>query len=265
MFKALQLELKTIADIGLVGYPNAGKSSLLCAISQATPKVAAYPFTTLRPHVGVVHLPDDEWTTFSVADIPGLVDGAHKNKGLGHHFLKHIERTKVLVFVIDAAAQDGREPLQDLFSLVKELFMYSPALCQRRALIFANKMDVEVPEGSSVPSRQENTEELRELSSYGGLLTILGKKDSGEAPLPFLTGSVLKKQGLEALTRAMYQQLLLARQDDHAEFTTFSPSTPPSALPPVSPPVVPPPSTLSPLQPSLPVTHLPVVVSSSSS
>ena len=138
--KNLELELKTIADIGLVGYPNAGKSTLLGALSAARPKVGAYPFTTLRPIVGTVEFPD--YYRISIADIPGLIDGAHENVGLGHDFLRHIERTRILVYVLDMAAFDGRDPYDDFISLKKELDLYLEGLSSRPAIIAANKMDL---------------------------------------------------------------------------------------------------------------------------
>ena len=150
------LELKTIADAGLVGYPNAGKSTLLRAISSARPKVAAYPFTTLHPNVGVVEYPD--FARLTVADIPGLIEGAHANVGLGHAFLKHIERTHLLVFVLDMAGTDGRLPWDDLRHLREELELYMKGLSERPAIIAANKMDA--------PGAAENLELLRgELAS----------------------------------------------------------------------------------------------------
>jgi len=136
----LELELKTIADIGLVGYPNAGKSTLLGALSAARPKIAPYPFTTLRPVVGTVEFAD--YYRISMADIPGLIDGAHENVGLGHDFLRHIERTRILVYVLDMAAFDGRNPYDDFLSLKKELDLYLDGLSSRPAVIAANKMDL---------------------------------------------------------------------------------------------------------------------------
>jgi len=139
---SIVLKLKSIADCGLVGFPNAGKSSLLGALSLAQPKVAAYPFTTLHPHVGFVEYKDGE--RISVADLPGLVDGAHENRGLGHEFLMHVERTKVLVFVVDVCPGfEGRERSagDDLRALVHELDLYQQGLSQRPCLVVANKMD----------------------------------------------------------------------------------------------------------------------------
>jgi GTP-binding protein len=132
-------ELRIMAEIGLVGYPNAGKSTLLTAISRARPKVAAYPFTTLHPQIGIVEYPNFQRLT--VCDVPGLIDGAHLNVGLGHEFLRHIERCKVLVLLLDMAGTDGRAPWDDLKNLLRELELYDPALLDRPRLIVANKMD----------------------------------------------------------------------------------------------------------------------------
>jgi GTP-binding protein len=137
----IELELKTIADIGFVGYPNAGKSTLLGALSAAKPKVAPYPFTTLPPVVGVVEFKD--FYRFTIADIPGLIEGAHENVGLGHEFLRHIERTKILTFVLDMAGVDGRTPWEDYESLKEELELYMKGLSTRKSIIIANKMDLE--------------------------------------------------------------------------------------------------------------------------
>jgi GTPase len=134
------LELRKIADVGLVGYPNAGKSTLLGKISAAHPKVAPYPFTTLNPVVGIVEF--DDYKRATVADIPGLIEGAHRNLGLGHDFLKHIVRCKLLVFVLDAAGSEGRNPIEDLGSLRRELDLYDPSLSLRPWMIVANKMDL---------------------------------------------------------------------------------------------------------------------------
>ncbi len=138
--KTLRLELKTVADVGLVGYPNAGKSTLLSAVSPARPKIAAYPFTTLHPVIGTVAY--DDYTTITMADIPGLIDGAHQGVGLGHDFLRHIERTKFLLFVLDMAGVDGRRPIDDYRNLRQELKLYSKELAARPFLVVANKMDL---------------------------------------------------------------------------------------------------------------------------
>ena len=138
----LNLELKTIADIGLVGYPNAGKSSFLNVVSNARPKIASYPFTTVIPHLGVVEFED--FFRMTIADIPGIIDGAHQNIGLGHEFLKHIERSKVFAFVLDMGHQNERDPWQDLTFLKEELNHYEPGLSSRPSIILANKMDDEI-------------------------------------------------------------------------------------------------------------------------
>jgi GTPase len=134
------LELRTIADAGLVGYPNAGKSTLLSKLSAAHPKVAPYPFTTLNPIVGVVEL--DGYRRTTVADIPGLIEGAHENRGLGHEFLRHIARCKLLLFVLDMAGSEGRDPIDDFRTLRSELKLYDPRLAARRFAVVANKMDL---------------------------------------------------------------------------------------------------------------------------
>src|SRR5213083_1076779 len=133
-------ELRTIADAGLVGYPNAGKSTLLRKISAARPKIAAYPFTTLHPIVGVMELPG--YRRAAIADIPGLIEGAHRGLGLGHEFLRHITRCRILIFVVDVAGSEGRNPIEDLQNLRREIDLYDPALSSRPWLVVANKMDL---------------------------------------------------------------------------------------------------------------------------
>ena len=137
--KTLRLTMKTVADVGLVGYPNAGKSTLLGQLSAARPKVAAYPFTTLHPQVGTVVF--DATHAIRVADVPGLLKDAHKGVGLGHDFLRHIERTRFLLFVVDMAGIDGRHPAEDFLNLREELRLYNPDLAERPYWVLANKMD----------------------------------------------------------------------------------------------------------------------------
>ena len=139
--RRLRLELKTIADAGFLGFPNAGKSSLLTVLSSATPKIASYPFTTLNPIVGT--LVYDDWAKVTLADVPGIIEGAAKGVGLGLAFLKHLERSKVLVYIIDMAGTDNREPWKDYEVLKKEIDEYSAELASRPYLVVANKMDVE--------------------------------------------------------------------------------------------------------------------------
>ena len=135
----VQLELKVIADVGLVGFPNVGKSNLLSSVSNARPQIANYHFTTINPHLGVVDLGDG--AGFVMADIPGLIEGASQGVGLGHAFLRHIERTKVLVHVVDAASVEGRDPVEDIRTITEELLAYNPGLLERPQVIAANKMD----------------------------------------------------------------------------------------------------------------------------
>lgn len=137
--RRLHLELKTIADAGLLGFPNAGKSSLLSAVSAATPKIASYPFTTLNPIVGTMVYPD--FAKIRVADVPGIIEGASMGVGLGFAFLKHLERSRVMVYVIDMAGTDGREPWEDYRILSREIAEYNTELPERPAIVVANKMD----------------------------------------------------------------------------------------------------------------------------
>lgn len=141
----VQLELKVIADVGLVGFPNVGKSTLLSRVSNAKPKIANYHFTTLNPHLGVVDV--DGGKGFVMADIPGLIEGASEGIGLGHDFLRHIERTRVLVHVVDAASTEGRDPIADIHAINKELQAYNPELMERPQIIAANKTDAIYDDG----------------------------------------------------------------------------------------------------------------------
>lgn len=139
-----RLVLKSIADVGLVGFPNAGKSSLTGRITKAHPRTAAYPFTTLHPQIGVIEYPNERRgdRRLLLADVPGLIEGAHENRGLGHRFLRHIERCALLIFLIDMAATDARDPREDYTHLRRELELYDPSLLAKPALVVANKMDV---------------------------------------------------------------------------------------------------------------------------
>lgn len=136
----LMLELKVIADVGLVGFPNVGKSTFLARVTNARPKIANYHFTTLNPNLGVVDLEDAKG--FVIADIPGLIEGASEGVGLGHEFLRHIERTKVIIHIVDAASTEGRDPVEDIYAINKELDAYNPEIATRPQVIAANKIDM---------------------------------------------------------------------------------------------------------------------------
>lgn len=168
-----RLVLKTIADAGLVGFPNAGKSTLVNRITAAHPKMASYPFTTLNPTVGVVEYPD-EHRVVSVADIPGLIQGAHANKGLGHRFLRHIERCAILLLILDMAGVDGRDPADDYSQLLDELRLYDPRLLEKRRLVIANKMDL--------PAARTNLDAFRSLHPVD-LIAIAAEPGEGLDPL----------------------------------------------------------------------------------
>jgi GTP-binding protein len=176
------LELRTIADAGFVGYPNAGKSTLLRKISAARPKVAAYPFTTLHPIVGVIEFPGYRRAT--VADIPGLIEGAHRGLGLGHEFLRHITRCRVLVFVVDVAGSEGRNPIEDLESLQREIDLYDPMLSSRAWLVAANKMDL--------PNAKENLKALQKRFPE----------------LQILPTSAAKGEGIDSLKQALATRIM---------------------------------------------------------
>lgn len=139
-------EMRIMAEVGLVGYPNAGKSTLLTAISRARPKIASYPFTTLTPQVGIVEYAD--MARLTVCDVPGLIEGAHRNVGLGHAFLRHIQRCKVLIILLDMAGTDGRTPWDDYRQLLAELELYNPELLAKPRLVVANKMDEAAADGN---------------------------------------------------------------------------------------------------------------------
>jgi len=143
----LRLELKLIADVGLVGMPNAGKSTLISRCSAARPKIASYPFTTLEPILGIVKLSDDR--RFVMADLPGLIEGAHKGTGLGYEFLRHVERTRIIVHILDIMPIDGTDPVKNYRTIRKELRQYSKALAEKAEIIVANKIDLD-PDNKAV-------------------------------------------------------------------------------------------------------------------
>ncbi len=193
--REISLEVKLIADIGLVGYPNAGKSTLLARTSAATPKIAAYPFTTLRPNLGVVRINREQ--NFVLADIPGLIKGAHKGAGLGHQFLRHIERTKMLIHVIDLSATDGRDPIEDYEQLNRELGHYNELLTKLPQIIALNKIDM--------PEAEANLERVQTYFSKRKVF-----------PISAVTG-----EGVNSLMQQAYRSLqyLEARAREEAETT----------------------------------------------
>lgn len=179
----IRLELKLIADVGLVGVPNAGKSTLLSVISNATPKIASYPFTTLQPNLGVVEL--DLETQFVVADIPGLIEGAHKGEGLGHEFLRHVERTRVLIHLLDGLSPD---PIADLAQINTELALFDPRLKEKPQIIVFNKMDL--PEVEEKWPQVE--EEIRERG-YDDLFAISAIAKEGVKPVLYRASQMLSE------------------------------------------------------------------------
>jgi GTP-binding protein len=189
--KDLTLELRLLADVGLVGFPNAGKSTLIARISAARPKIADYPFTTLTPNLGVVGLSGDR--SFVVADVPGLIEGAHRGLGLGHRFLRHLERTKVLVHLVDVSAGNSRDPVQDLDTVRRELELFDPALAAKPQIVAANKIDA--------------------LDADGGEQRVAALADrAGQFGLPFLRISGATGAGIAELLEAMWRGLAGERQ-----------------------------------------------------
>ncbi|HPY74206.1 MAG: GTPase ObgE [Planctomycetes bacterium] len=160
------LELKLIADVGLVGFPNAGKSTFISKVSAARPKIADYPFTTLEPNLGIVELPT--FRTIVIADIPGIIEGAHKGVGLGDKFLRHIERTRILLYIIDIAPLDQQDPLETLKILQNEIVKYSNVMKEKKFLIAANKMDLTDAEKNLEEFRKETNLPIYPISGVTG-------------------------------------------------------------------------------------------------
>jgi GTP-binding protein len=186
--KWLRLELKLLADAGLVGFPNAGKSTLIARISAAKPKIADYPFTTLTPNLGVVSMSDDR--SFVVADVPGLIEGAHSGQGLGHQFLRHIERTKVLIHLVDVSGASGRDPVQDFETINEELRLFDPALVAKPQIVAANKIDA-----------LDDPERLAALERH-----------VRKSKLPFYRISGVTGEGVPALLEAVWRQIASVRE-----------------------------------------------------
>jgi GTP-binding protein len=188
----LKLTLKLLADVGLVGFPNAGKSTLISRISAAKPKIANYPFTTLTPHLGVVSLSDDR--SFVVADVPGLIEGAHEGHGLGHQFLRHIERTKVLAHLVDVSSESGRDPVHDFDTIRRELDLYDPAMLRKPQVIVATKLDA-VDDPARIKALQTRAKALS---------------------LPFFKVSAASGEGLPPLLEALWVPVAEAREAERA-------------------------------------------------
>jgi GTP-binding protein len=185
--RQLRLQLKLIADVGLIGFPNAGKSTLISRISAARPKIADYPFTTLVPNLGVVTLGDDR--SFVVADVPGLIKGAHEGHGLGHQFLRHIERTKVLLHLVDVSGVSGRDPIEDFETILDELQRFAPAVAAKPQIVVANKMDA-VDDPDRVKTLERHVKKRK---------------------LPFLKISGASGEGVDALLEAAWKEIVKAR------------------------------------------------------
>jgi len=194
----LHLTLKLLADVGLVGYPNAGKSTLISVISAAKPKIAAYPFTTRTPNLGVVALSGDR--DFVVADVPGLIEGAHEGHGLGHQFLRHIERTKVIIHLVDVSGASGRDPVEDFDTIRKELELYNPALLKKPHLVAANKIDA-VDDPKRVTALEKRAKKLKLKFFQISAVTGAGVKELVEAAWPIIA----KARELEAKAIAVAQ------------------------------------------------------------
>lgn len=192
--RTLLLELKLLADVGLVGYPSVGKSSIIASVSSARPEIADYHFTTITPVLGVVSVGPEQ--NFVMADIPGLIEGASEGIGLGHDFLRHIERTKVIAHVLDASGLEGRDPIEDFYKINKELELYNERLAKRQQVLVANKMDL--------PSSAEHIEKIRELAKKEGLTLF--------------EVSAATKQGLKELVWHLYK-LVEAYVEEEEEAT----------------------------------------------
>ncbi len=184
----LQLELKVIADVGLVGFPNVGKSTLLSRISNARPEIANYHFTTLSPHLGVVDLKDAKG--FVVADIPGLIEGASEGVGLGHEFLRHIERTKVYIHIVDAASTEGRDPIEDIHTINHELEKYSADLAKRPQVIAANKIDAFTENAEETIQKIKDTFEPKGIKVF----PISAVSGTGVQELLYYISTLLQEQ-----------------------------------------------------------------------
>ena len=201
----VQLELKLLADVGLVGYPNVGKSTLLSVVSAARPKVANYPFTTLTPNLGVVSL--EPGHAFVIADIPGLIEGAHTGVGLGMEFLRHIERTRLILHLVDAAGVDGRDPVDDYAKINQELRLYSEELADCPQILVANKADL--------PEASENLERLEELANANKqeFFIVSAATSQGTAALMRRCDLLIREMKKAAPAAEQVQQLILPKEE----------------------------------------------------
>lgn len=225
----LHLTLKLLADVGLVGYPNAGKSTLISVISAAKPKIAAYPFTTLTPNLGVVALSGDR--DFVVADVPGLIEGAHEGHGLGHQFLRHIERTKVIIHLVDVSGASGRDPVEDFDTIRKELELYNPALLKKPHLVAANKIDA-VDDPKRVTALEKRAKKLKLKFFQISAVTGTGVKELIEAAWPIIA----KARELEAKATATagdVSTVALAQGEDEGEERDVPADYNPALMPPL--------------------------------
>ena len=202
----LRMQLKLLADVGFVGFPNAGKSTLISRVSAARPKIAEYPFTTLTPHLGVVTMSDSR--SFVVADVPGLIEGAHTGHGLGHQFLRHLERTKVLVHLVDVSSATGRDPVEDFETVRQELRLFNETLAVKPQIVAANKIDA-----LDDPARLERLE--RHVKALG---------------LPFHHISAVTGKGVDVLLEAAWREVVAVQplpSIDGDDATTAAPATHP--------------------------------------
>lgn len=213
----LSLELKLLADVGLVGFPNVGKSTFLTKVSNARPQIANYHFTTINPHLGVVDWPDVE--SFVIADIPGLIEGAADGAGLGHEFLRHIERTKVIIHIVDAASTEGRDPIEDIYAINKELVKYNEQIGQRPQIIAANKIDCIFSEDDNENPLNKLKKEF-EPQGYK-VMPICAVNGTGIKELLFEVRKILDETNNETITfeQEFFPEYMFALNEEPFEVT----------------------------------------------
>ena len=198
------LELKLLADVGLVGFPNVGKSTFLSMVSAAKPKIANYHFTTLKPNLGVVRVADEK--SFVMADIPGIIEGASEGVGLGHEFLRHIERTRVLVHIIDVSGIEGRDPVEDYYTIREELLEYNPKLKDKPEIIVGNKMDI--------PGAEEGLQKLKDEFKDKEIYSLSAATSKGVDELKYAIWNVLENTEIEyeSFDDEMYEEVIEKRE-----------------------------------------------------